>query len=60
MLYEVITIGEEEKLSREILSHIYREYDLIEDPVVVDYVNKVGNRIVEVLTDPIPTLGVSQ
>jgi len=48
-----MTIGEEEKLSREILSQIYREYELIEDPVVVDYVNKVGNRIVAVLKDPL-------
>ena len=48
-----ITIGEEEKLSREILNQIYRHYELIEDPVVVDYVNKVGNRIVAVLKDPL-------
>jgi len=48
-----ITVSEEEKLSREILRHIYQQYQIIDDPAVVNYVNKVGNRIVEGLEDPL-------
>ena len=48
-----LTVSEEEKLSRSILGYIYRQYEIIEDPVIVDYVNRVGNRIVEGLEDPL-------
>ena len=48
-----LTVSEEEKLSRGILGHIYQQYELIEDPAIVDYVNKVGNRIGEVLEEPL-------
>jgi predicted Zn-dependent protease len=48
-----ITVREEEKLSRVILRYIYRHYEIIDDPVIVDYVNQVGNRIVSGLEDPI-------
>ncbi|MGD8993476.1 MAG: M48 family metallopeptidase, partial [Desulfobacterales bacterium] len=48
-----LTISEEEKLSRSILGYIYRQYEVIDDPVIVDYVNQVGSRIVSVLTDPV-------
>mgnify|MGYP001062570546 CR=1 FL=1 len=42
---QAITVGEEEKLSREFLAMVRQHLDLIEDPVVVDYVNRVGQRI---------------
>lgn len=48
-----LTVSEEEKLSRSILGYIYSHYEIIDDPVVAGYVNKVGNRIVAVLEDPI-------
>ncbi len=40
-----ITVKEEEDLSRQILHVIYKQFEIIEDPVVVEYVNRVGNRI---------------
>jgi predicted Zn-dependent protease len=48
-----LTVSEEEKLSRDILKYIYQQYEVIDDPTVVEYVNKVGNRIVEGLKDPL-------
>ena len=48
-----ITVSEEEKLSRAILRYIYRNYEIIDDPVIVEYVNGVGNRIVAGLEDPL-------
>ena len=48
-----LTVSEEEKLSRDILKYIYQQYEIIDDPAVVDYVNKVGNRIVEGLEQPL-------
>jgi predicted Zn-dependent protease len=47
-----LTVAEEEKLSRSILGYIHRTYQIIDDPVIVDYVNQVGNRIVATLEDP--------
>ena len=46
-----ITVSEEEKLSRAILGYIYQRFEIIDDPVIVEYVNKVGNRIVAGLED---------
>ncbi len=46
-----ITVSEEEKLSRAILQYIYQRFEIIDDPVIVEYVNKVGNRIVAGLED---------
>ena len=48
-----LTVSEEEKLSRSILGYIYNQYEIIDDPVIAEYVNKVGNRIVAVLDDPV-------
>jgi len=48
-----LTVSEEEELSRGILRHIYQQYEIIDDPAVVEYVNKVGNRIVEGLEEPL-------
>ena len=48
-----LTVSEEEELSRDILKYIYQQYEIIDDPTVVEYVNKVGNRIVQGLKDPL-------
>ena len=44
-----ITAAEEEELSREFMKVILKSVKLIEDPVIVNYVNKIGNKIVSVL-----------
>ena len=40
-----ITIKEEEEMSRKMMAMIYKHFDVIDDPVIVPYVNKIGNRI---------------
>ncbi len=40
-----ITIQEEEELSREFLRIVKKQFDLIQDPFVVGYVNKIGGNI---------------
>jgi predicted Zn-dependent protease len=40
-----ITIKEEEDLSRQMMAAIYKYYDVIDDPMVVSYVNEIGKRI---------------
>jgi predicted Zn-dependent protease len=40
-----ITIQEEEELSKEFLRVLEKQLDLIKDPFVVGYVNKIGNNI---------------
>ena len=42
-----ITIQEERELSKEFLAVVKAQYPMIEDPVIVDYVNRVGNRILK-------------
>lgn len=44
-----ITIKEEKELSREFLAMLKKQLPLIEDPVIVDYVNKVGQKILAVM-----------
>ena len=44
-----LTIKEEEELAREVLKAVSRSSNLIEDPVITDYVNKVAKRIMAVL-----------
>jgi predicted Zn-dependent protease len=44
-----ITAAEEEELSREFMKVVYKSLKFIEDPVIVNYVNKVGKKIVSVL-----------
>ena len=44
-----ITIKEEEDLSRQMMAAIYKYYDVIDDPVVVNYVNDIGKRILATL-----------
>lgn len=48
-----LTVKEEEKMARSFLNVIYEHYEIIEDPAVVNYVNKVGNRIVAGLKEPL-------
>ncbi|MDX1708481.1 MAG: M48 family metalloprotease [Desulfobacterales bacterium] len=48
-----LTVSEEEKISRSIVRYIYKNYDIIDDPMIVDYVNQVGNRIVSVIEEPL-------
>ena len=40
-----ITVKEEEDMSRQMMAMIYKHFDIIDDPVVVRYVNKIGQRI---------------
>ncbi len=44
-----ITVGEEEQMSREFMAMVRQQLQLVEDPVVVDYVNRVGQRILAAL-----------
>jgi predicted Zn-dependent protease len=44
-----ITIKEEEELSREFMKLILAHYEIIKDPLIVNYVNDVGQKIVSVL-----------
>jgi predicted Zn-dependent protease len=48
-----LTVKEEEELSGEILDIIYKQLQIVEDPDIVEYVNKVGNQIVAVLDEPL-------
>jgi len=40
-----ITIKEEEEMSRKMMAMIYQHFDVIDDPVIVPYVNEIGQRI---------------
>ena len=44
-----MTIKEEEELAREFMKIVMSKFDLIEDPLIVDYLNKIGQRIVATL-----------
>jgi len=44
-----ITVKEEEEMSRKMMAMIYRHFDVIDDPVIVPYVNKIGRRILTTL-----------
>ena len=48
-----LTVSEEEKMARSFLNVIYKYFEIIEDPAVVNYVNKVGKRIVAGLEEPL-------
>ena len=47
-----LTVKEEEDLSREVLQVVFKQYELIDDPLISSYVNSVGRRIVSTLPDP--------
>jgi beta-barrel assembly-enhancing protease len=42
---QAISIKEEEKLAREFMKYIVRQYELINDPTIVGYVESVGRKI---------------
>lgn len=44
-----ITVQQEKELSREFLKVVFKHYELIKDPLIVNYVNDVGNKIISVL-----------
>jgi len=44
-----ITVKEEEEMSRQMMAMIHKYYDIVDDPDIVSYVNKIGNRILSVL-----------
>lgn len=44
-----ISVKEEEELSREFMKVVLAQYPLIKDPVIVDYVSAIGQKIVSVL-----------
>jgi len=44
-----ITVKEEEEMSRQMMAMIYKHFDVIDDPVIVPYVNKIGQRILATL-----------
>jgi predicted Zn-dependent protease len=46
-----ITIKEEEELSRQMMTAIYKYYDIIDDPDIVDYVSDIGKRILATLPE---------
>jgi len=46
---EGISVKEEEELSREFLKVVLKHFQVIKDPIIVDYVNDVGQKIVSVL-----------
>jgi beta-barrel assembly-enhancing protease len=44
-----ITIQQERELSKKFMAMVRSRYTLIKDPIIVDYVNRVGDRLVSVL-----------
>ncbi len=44
-----ITISQEEKISKEFLKEVQRRFEFVDDPQIVDYVNKIGQKIVAVV-----------
>ncbi len=46
-----LTVKEEEDLSRRVMNAIIRHYEFIDDPVVVEYINEIGNEMVAFAPD---------
>ncbi len=44
-----ITVQEEEEMSREFMKVVLKHFEFIEDPVVVNYLNDIGKKIVSIL-----------
>ena len=40
-----ITIKEEEEMAREFMRYITAQFEIVDDPVIVNYINKIGNKI---------------
>ena len=48
-----ITIKEEEDLSRQIMNVIFKYYERVDDPIVDEYINTLGNQLLAYLPDRI-------
>lgn len=48
-----ITISREEEMAKEFLKTVFEKVKLVEDPMVLDYVNHVGDRIVSSLSSQV-------
>jgi predicted Zn-dependent protease len=46
-----ITIKQEEELSRQMLTAIYKQAEIIDDPAIVSYVNEIGKKILATLPE---------
>ncbi len=46
---QAITLNEEERLGREFLKYVRQHYQLVEDPMIVDYVYQVGHKLLDVM-----------
>ena len=46
---QCITVKQEEELSREVMKIVQKHFEFIEDPLIVNYVNKVGQNIISAL-----------
>ena len=44
-----ITIQEEEEMSREVMKIIIKHYEVINDPLIVNYINQMGQKMVSAL-----------
>ena len=44
-----ITVQEEEDLSREFMNVILKHFELIQDPIIVNYLNEIGEKIIATL-----------
>ena len=40
-----ITIKEEEEMAREFMKYITAQFEIVDDPVIVNYINKIGKKI---------------
>jgi predicted Zn-dependent protease len=40
-----ITIKEEEEMAREFMRYITAQFEIVDDPVIVNYINRIGNKI---------------
>ena len=45
-----LTIKEEKDLSKEYMKILRQYFKFIEDPVIADYVNQIGQKILQILT----------
>lgn len=50
-----LSVKEEEDLSRKVMNAIIRHYEFVDDPVVVEYINAIGNELVAFVPDQIFT-----
>ncbi|MCJ7830821.1 MAG: hypothetical protein MUP74_05480, partial [Desulfobacterales bacterium] len=44
-----ISIAEEEELAREVMNLVARQFEIIKDPLITAYVNRLGQKILAVL-----------